>query len=178
MLGETTDPQLWSLASDRDGVVYAGSGNDGRIYKVDASGTMNVFVDTNELQVHALVVDRRGNLYAGTSPRGVVYRIDPSGAQEIFFDPEDRYIWALALDSLNNLLVATGDEAQVHRVSRSGESEVLFTSEETPYRLARSRWLRQHLCRDRVERSRSQAKRLRRCECPSSTLRSKKCAPW
>ena len=131
VLGETTDPQLWSLASDRDGVVYAGSGNDGRIYKVDASGTMNVFVDTNELQVHALVVDRRGNLYAGTSPRGVVYRIDPSGAQEIFFDPEDRYIWALALDSLNNLLVATGDEAQVHRVSRSGESEVLFTSEET-----------------------------------------------
>ena len=131
VLGEATDPQLWSLASDRDGVVYAGSGNDGRIYKVDASGTMNVFVDTNELQVHALVVDRRGNLYAGTSPRGVVYRIDPSGSQEVFFDPEDRYVWALALDSLNNLLVATGDKAQIHRVSSSGESEILFTSEET-----------------------------------------------
>ena len=131
VLGEATDPQLWSLASAAAGVVYAGSGNDGRIYKVDASGTMNVFVDTNELQVHALVVDRRGNLYAGTSPRGVVYRIDPSGAQEVFFDPEDRYIWALALDSLNNLLVATGDKAQIHRVSSSGESEVLFTSEET-----------------------------------------------
>jgi len=131
VLGEATDPQLWSLATGGDGVVYAGSGNDGRIFKVDASGTMNVFADTNELQVHALVVDRRGNLYAGTSPRGVVYRIDPSGAKEVFFDPEDRYIWAIALDSLNNLLVATGDKAQIHRVNSSGESEVLFTSEET-----------------------------------------------
>jgi len=131
VIGEATDPHFWSLAIGRSGTVYAGSGNDGRIYKAAGSEEATVLVDTNELQVHALAIDRRGNIYAGTSPRGVVYKLDAAGTQEVFFDPDDRYIWALAVDSLGNLLVATGDPAQVYRIGPSGESEVLFTSEET-----------------------------------------------
>ena len=132
VLTEATDPHFWSLAVDRSGNVYVGSGNDGRIHKIDSSGKSSVVADTNELQVHALAVDQRGTLYAGTSPRGLVYRIAPEvGTHEVFFDPDDRYIWALAVDSLNNVIVATGDEAKVYRVTSSGESEVLFTSEET-----------------------------------------------
>ena len=132
VLTEATDPHFWALAVDRSGNVYVGSGNDGKIHKIDSSGQSSVVMDTDELQVHALAVDRRGTLYAGTSPRGLVYRIAPEvGTHEVFFDPDDRYIWALAVDSLNNVIVATGDEAKVYRVTSSGESEVLFTSEET-----------------------------------------------
>ncbi len=132
VLSEATDPHFWSLALDGAGNIYAGSGNDGKIHKIDASGESRVVVDTEELQVHALAVDRRGTLYAGTSPRGVVYRIAPEvGTREVLFDPDDRYIWALTVDSLNNVIVATGDEAKIYRVSPSGESELLFTSEES-----------------------------------------------
>ena len=132
VLTEATDPHFWALAVDRSGNVYVGSGNDGKIYKIDSSGESSVVMDADELQVHALAVDRRGTLYAGTSPRGVVYRIAPDvGTHEVFFDPDDRYIWALEVDSLNNVIVATGDEAKIYRVTTSGESEVLFTSEET-----------------------------------------------
>ena len=132
VLTEATDPHFWALAVDRSANVYVGSGNDGKIYKIDSSGQSSVVMDSDELQVHALAVDGRGTLYAGTSPRGVVYRIAPEvGTHEVFFDPDDRYIWALAIDSLNNLIVATGDEAKIYRVTSSGESEVLFTSEET-----------------------------------------------
>lgn len=133
VLAEATDPHFWSLALDGSGNVFAGSGNDGKIYEINASGESRVIVDTDELQVHALAVDRRGTLYAGTSPRGVVYRIAPEvGTHEVLFDPEDRYIWALAVDSLNNVIVATGDEAKIYRVApSSGESELLFTSEES-----------------------------------------------
>lgn len=131
MLTEATDPYFWSLAVDGSGNVFLGSGNDGKIYRVDASGTSRVLVDTNELQVHALAIDRRGNLFAGTSPRGVIHKISPDGSQEIFYDPEDRYIWALAFDSRGNLIVGTGDKARIHRVDPSGQGEVLFTSEET-----------------------------------------------
>ena len=132
VLTEATDPHFWALAVDRSANVYVGSGNDGKIYKIDSSGQSSVVMDSDELQVHALAVDRRGTLYAGTSPRGVVYRIAPEvGTHEVFFDPDDRYIWALAVDSLNNVIVATGDEAKIYRVTSSGESEVLFTSEET-----------------------------------------------
>ena len=132
VLTEATDPHFWALAVDRSGNVYVGSGNDGKIYKIDSSGESSVVMDADELQVHALAVDRRGTLYAGTSPRGVVYRIAPDvGTHEVFFDPDDRYIWALEVDSLNNVIVATGDEAKIYRVTTSGESEILFTSEET-----------------------------------------------
>jgi len=131
VLNEGTDPHFWSLALAPSGDVIVGSGNEGRIHRIDSSGAATIIADTNELQVHALAVDEDGYVYAGTSPRGVVHRIDSSGAQEVFFDPEDRYIWDLAIDSRGDLIVATGDKPQIYRVDSSGFSEILFTSEET-----------------------------------------------
>jgi sugar lactone lactonase YvrE len=130
VLTEANDPYFWSLAVD-GARVYLGSGNDGKVYRVEATGESRVLADTNELQVHALAVDRRGAVYAGTSPRGSVYKIGTDGATEVFFDPEDRYIWALEMDSRGNLLVATGDPARIYRVDPAGRSELLFESEET-----------------------------------------------
>jgi len=130
-LYEATDPFFWSLVSDRNGNLYAGSGNEGKVYKIDGSGTGTVIADTNELQVHALAVDGQGNVFAGTSPRGSVYKISPSGAQDVFFDAEDRYIWDLAVDATGNVLVATGDKGNIYRVTPGGQSDVLFASQET-----------------------------------------------
>jgi len=130
-LYEGTEPFFWSLVSDGRGNLYAGSGNEGKVYRIDAEGNGSVLLDTNELEVHGLAVDRQGNIYAATSPRGHVYKIAPGGEQEVFFDPEDRYIWALAFDAAGNLLVATGDQGNLYRVAPSGNSEVLFASQET-----------------------------------------------
>ncbi len=130
VLAEVNDPYLWSVAVD-GARIYLGSGNDGKVYRVEATGESKVLADTNELQVHALAVDRRGIVYAGTSPRGSVYKIATDGTTDVFFDPEDRYIWSLEIDSRGNLLVATGDRARIYRVDPAGQSEVLFESEET-----------------------------------------------
>ena len=86
-LYEGTEPFFWSLVSDRQGNLYAGSGNEGKIYKIDSQGNATVLLDTNELEVHGLAMDRQGDLYAATSPRGQVYKITPEGQQEVFFDP-------------------------------------------------------------------------------------------
>jgi sugar lactone lactonase YvrE len=130
VLAEANDPYFWSIAVD-GARIYLGSGNDGKVYRVEATGESRVLADTNELQVHALAVDRRGVVYAGTSPRGSVYKIATDGRMDVFFDPEDRYIWSLAMDSKGNLLVATGDRARIYRVDAAGQSDVLFESEET-----------------------------------------------
>ncbi|MFQ5791187.1 MAG: hypothetical protein ACE5JI_12020, partial [Acidobacteriota bacterium] len=130
-LYEATDPFFWSLTSDGRGNLFAGSGNDGKVYKIDPFGNATVMVDTNELEVHSVVVDREGNVYAATSPRGRVYKIRPDGGQEVFFDPDDRYIWALVIDGSGNLLVATGEKGNLYRVNPSGQSELLFESQET-----------------------------------------------
>ena len=130
-LYESTDPFFWSLVSDREGNLYAGSGNNGKVYKIDREGKARVLVDTAELEVHGLALDRQGQVYVATSPRGRVYKVSPDGEQQVFFDPDDRYIWALAFDPVGNLLVATGDKGYLYRVSPSGDSEVLFASQET-----------------------------------------------
>ena len=52
---ESTAPFLWSLVSGSDGTLYLGSGNEGKVFKVESGGKATVFFDANELEVHALV---------------------------------------------------------------------------------------------------------------------------
>lgn len=128
---EATGPFLWSLATGPDGAVYAGGGNDGQVWRIDARGAGSVFFDAGELEVHAVAVGADGALYAGTSPDGKVYRIDAQGRSSVFFDPEDKYIWALAFDAERRLYVGTGDKGLVYRVTPDGKSSVFCRTQST-----------------------------------------------
>ncbi|MGH9146378.1 MAG: SMP-30/gluconolactonase/LRE family protein, partial [Vicinamibacterales bacterium] len=123
---ESTAPFLWSMVSAPDGVFYVGSGNEGKVFKLDANGKGAVFFDTNELEVHALTLGAKGDLFVATSPDGRVYKVDAAGKGEPFFDPEDKYIWALAFDPQGNLFVGTGDKGTVYRVTPDGQSTVFY----------------------------------------------------
>ena len=48
---EASAPFLWSMISGPDGSTYVGSGNEGQIYRIDASGKGSVFFDAEELEV-------------------------------------------------------------------------------------------------------------------------------
>ena len=71
---DTTAPVLWSLAIASDGALWAGSGNDGRLYRVEPDGEGSVVFDTDELDIHAVVAGAEGVVFAATSPDGRVYR--------------------------------------------------------------------------------------------------------
>src|SRR5215208_4171393 len=49
---DTNAPFLWTVVSGPDGSLYAGSGNEGQVYRIDSSGRGSVFFDTGELEVH------------------------------------------------------------------------------------------------------------------------------
>ena len=91
---ESSAPFIWTAITLADGSVYAGSGNEGQVYRVDPSGTGTIFFDSEELEVHALAPAPNGGIYVGTSPQGKIYRVDASGKAGVFFDPDDRYIWS------------------------------------------------------------------------------------
>jgi outer membrane protein assembly factor BamB len=130
ILHDPEAPYVWCLTRDDRGAIYAGTGNDGRVYKIEGDKTA-VFYDAAELEVHALAIGPDGRLYAGTAPDGKVYAIDKAGLVETFYDPSDKYIWALAFDHRGNLLVATGAEGRIHRVDSKGKGQIAFTSSET-----------------------------------------------
>ncbi len=128
---ESTTPFLWTLMSGPDGSIYAGSGNEGKVFRVDPSGKGTVFFDAAELEVHALAMGPDASLYVGTSPDGKVYKVTPGGTSSVFFDPDDRYIWALAVDPAGFLFVATGEKGTVYKVGPDGKGEPFYRAKAT-----------------------------------------------
>jgi len=118
---DTAQPSVWCLARDAQGYIYAGSGNEGKVFRISPDGkSSEVVFDAAELQVHALAFDKQGRLHAATSPRGAVHRIGSDGRSEVVFDPEEIYIWAIAFDERGRLHVATGQRGRVFRVDSPG----------------------------------------------------------
>jgi hypothetical protein len=123
-------PYVWSVARDGKGRVFAGTGNEGKVFAI-ADGKGSLFFDAGELEVHALAWGPDGRLYVGTAPDGKVYAVDAAGKSETFFDPSEKYVWALVFDQAGRLLVATGADGKVYRVDKTGKAEAILASAET-----------------------------------------------
>ncbi|HJP90946.1 MAG TPA: hypothetical protein VJ875_03270 [Pyrinomonadaceae bacterium] len=133
-LFNTQQTYVWSSAIDNQGNVFLGTGHDGKIYRIPASGTGALLYDAAELDVTALAVGRDGVLFAGTSPDGKVYRISADGKADVYFDPSDKYIWSLAVMPDGSLAVGTGDNGKLYRVRTAGaspESSLLVSTNQT-----------------------------------------------
>ncbi|HET9359350.1 MAG TPA: hypothetical protein VFO58_06350 [Vicinamibacterales bacterium] len=128
---ETTAPFVWTLLGTPDGTMYAGSGNDGQVYRIDPSGKGSVFFDADELEVHALALVPGGGLYVGTSPNGKIYKVEASGASAVFFDPPDRYIWSLVVDGAGNVFAATGDQGKIYKIAPNGTGSEFYATKAT-----------------------------------------------
>jgi len=131
LLAETSAPFLWSVVAGPDGTLWAGSGNEGKVLRVDEDGKLSTFFDAPELEVHAIVPAPDNGLYVGTSPDGKIYRVAADGTSSTFFDPEDKYIWALAVDDGGHVFAATGDKGQIYRIAPDGTGSVFYKASVT-----------------------------------------------
>ena len=118
-------PMIWSVAQDSDGNLYAGTGNRGRLYRIDKSGKSALLWTADQPEIFAVTVDASGTVYAGTSPDGKVYRI-VNGKAEEYFAPQARYIWSLAVAPDGALFVGTGDQGKIFRVDATGKGELYY----------------------------------------------------
>jgi WD40 repeat protein len=128
---ETSAPFLWSMLAAPDGSLFVGTGNEGKVFRIDPQGKGSLFFDSTELEAHALALGPNGGLYVGTSPDGRIYKVDRSGDAKPFFDGDDKYIWALATDSKGNLFAATGDKGVIHKITPDGKDSVFYKTNAT-----------------------------------------------
>ncbi len=126
------EPFVFSAVAGR-GAWILGTGNDGRVLRVDAEGTIATLWTAPEPEIFALWADPDGAVFVGSSPNGKVYRLAGDEA-EVFFDPGETYIWALARAPWGDLLVATGDEGRLYAVSAAGEGRLVHDGDETHVR--------------------------------------------
>lgn len=117
--------QVWSLAENTDGVLFAGTGGDGRVLRIRATGAEDTLFDADETNVFAVAVSGT-KVYAATGPDGRVYVIDGTTPAKPFFDPEEKYIWALAVDGAGRLWVGAGSPGVIYRVDAAGKSQVVY----------------------------------------------------
>jgi sugar lactone lactonase YvrE len=118
-------PEIWTVAKARDGSIYLGTGNGGRLYRIDGAGQASLVWTADQPEIFAITVDAKGVVYAGTSPDGKIYRIENGKAAE-YFDPHARYIWALKFAPDGSLFAATGDQGKIYRVTGSGQGTVYY----------------------------------------------------
>ena len=103
------------MIAESDGSLFVGTGNEGKVFRIDPQGKGSLFFDSTELEAHALAPAPNGGIYVGTSPDGRIYKVDRNGNASPFFSSEDKYIWALAVDAKGNLFAAhrrQGDHLQ------------------------------------------------------------------
>ncbi len=118
-------PDIWSIARAADGSLYLGTGNGGRLYKIDAAGKSSLVWTSDQPEIFAVAVDAKGAVYVGTSPDGKIYRIENGKAAE-YFDPRARYIWALKFDASGALYAATGDQGKIYKITAPGRGEIYY----------------------------------------------------
>lgn len=152
---------VWSVAVDKNGVAYLGTGSPGAVLRLapaEGSKPFTLF-KTKDISVQAVVVGPDGWIYAATLPSGKVYRLkaDATTAQDdtsatVVFDAakaaeahpgadkassKPRYIWALTFDSVGRLYIATGDPAAIYRVNPAelgAKPELFFKSDDAHIR--------------------------------------------
>jgi len=128
---ETTAPFLWA-ADEADGVLWIGSGNDGRVFRVEEDSGGQAVFDAEELNVHAVAAIDRDSVYVGTSPDGAVFRVSTTEEARTIFDPDEQYIWALSPSpSGRDLFVATGDPGRIYRVAADGTATLYYDTNAT-----------------------------------------------
>ena len=129
---DTKEMFIWCLAEDSKGNIYAGTGNQGKIYQITPDGQSSLFYDSPEVSILSLAVDASDNVYAGTGPDGLIYKItDKATPPTTILSAEDKYVWALTFDDAGNLYAGTGAKGKIYKITPEGETSTLFDSEES-----------------------------------------------
>jgi hypothetical protein len=88
---------VWALAFDKKrGDLFAATGPDGKIYRIDAAGKSQLFHTVDDTQVVSLAISPSGTLSAGTSAKGLLIAISAPGKFEVVQDFGGHEVKAIA----------------------------------------------------------------------------------
>ena len=130
---DTGAAQIWTVAADGRGNVYAG-GADGKVYVSRNGAAATVLAALEGGSVFALTLDPKGEVVAGVSPSGKIYRVTAAGHASLINETKTGYIWALVHDKAGTLYAATGEPGRIVSVPATGQGRVVFEAEESHVR--------------------------------------------
>lgn len=79
----TASTFVWSVAADKDGTTYLGTGSPATVVRVDRSGKSFTLFETKDLSVQVVRLAPDGSLYVATLPSGKVYKLDARATAKV-----------------------------------------------------------------------------------------------
>jgi hypothetical protein len=120
---------VWDVVEDRQGNLFVATGDEGKLYKVSAEGTVSVAYTSPDSQILCLAQSADGTIYAGTGPSGLIVCITPEGKTRVLSEDLDSYVWSLAFDEETKTLYAgTGPKGRVYQVTPDGKASVFYAT--------------------------------------------------
>jgi sugar lactone lactonase YvrE len=116
-LATTTETYLWSLVSDAEGNLYAGTGTSGTILRIDPKGNVRTLARLPVLAVQCLLMGKDGALYAGGSAPGHLFKVTLSGSVTPLGSISEKVLTALAQDTVGNIYMASGTGGTLYRLA-------------------------------------------------------------
>jgi len=121
------EPEIFALALDSGGVLYAASSPDGKVYRFE-NGKAAEFFAPKAKYIWSLAFAPDGSLFVATGDPGNIYRIDKTGKSELYYETGQSHVTALALDAKGNLLAGTEPNGILYRVSAKDKAFVLYNA--------------------------------------------------
>ncbi|MGB0040846.1 MAG: hypothetical protein WBQ00_18235, partial [Terriglobales bacterium] len=145
---EPQELEVQSLVAAKNGVVYAATAPDGKVYRLattkagsskassaanaanasTGSWSASVYFDPGAKYIWDLALDNAGNLYVATGDRGEIFKVGADGKHSLFFKSDEVHIRVLALDLKGNLIAGSDGSGLVYRIAPSGEAFVLYSA--------------------------------------------------
>src|SRR5262245_39048718 len=120
---------VWSSVVLPDGAVLLGTGNDGKIFRVQ-NGQVALVATTGEMAVSSLAIAWDGDVIAGAFPDGKLFKLPKgggNGGQAASFgslDSGTEDVWSLAFDPKAKVLyAATGPDGKLFRIDQGGKAQ-------------------------------------------------------
>lgn len=115
LLTQLPATNVYALAVAGD-LLYAGTGNAGVLYAVDAGGRTRVAYDSDQEAIVSLATDADGTLYAGSARSAAIIRLRPGQGAQSVITAEGEVLAAIAPGPQGTLYAVTAEDAIVYQV--------------------------------------------------------------
>lgn len=120
-------PEVFALALDSQGRLYAGSSPDGRIYRIEG-GKATEFFNPRSKYIWGLAAGPDGAVYAATGDQGQVWRVTPDGKGSVWYETGQTHVTSLAIDPNGRVLAGTEPNGILFRIEAKDKAFVLYDS--------------------------------------------------